>query len=90
MGRRLHNELRNLHFSLNILRAIKSRSLRLAGDIARMEECRIAFRMFPVKTIGENSVGGSKYRSKVKIRMDLREMVVSIINWIESTQDMDS
>ena len=38
-GRRLHNEeLHSLYRSPNIVRAIKSRRLRWAGHVARMEE----------------------------------------------------
>ena len=44
--RRLHNEeLHSLYRSPNILRVIKSRRLRWAGNVARMEEGRRAFKM---------------------------------------------
>ena len=39
--RRLHNE--EIHSSPNIVRVIKSRRLRWAGHVARMEEGRNAF-----------------------------------------------
>jgi hypothetical protein len=39
--RKLHNEeLHNLNFSPNIIRMIESRRMRLAGDVARMDETR--------------------------------------------------
>ena len=44
--RRLHNEeLHSLYRSLKIVRMIKSRRLRWAGHVARMEESRSAFKM---------------------------------------------
>jgi hypothetical protein len=52
--RRLHNkELYALYFSPNIIQVIKSRKLRWAGHVARMGECRDAYRVFvekPCKT----------------------------------------
>ena len=43
--RRLHNEeLHSLYRSPNIVRVIKSRRLRWAGHVARMEENRSAFK----------------------------------------------
>ena len=44
--RRLHNEeLHSLYRSPNIVRVIKSRRLRWAGHVARMEEGRSAFKI---------------------------------------------
>jgi hypothetical protein len=41
--RKLHNdELHNLYFSPNIIRMIKSRRMRWAGQVARMGETRNA------------------------------------------------
>ena len=43
--RSLHNEeLHSLYLSPNIVRVIKSRRLRWAGHVARMEESRSAFK----------------------------------------------
>ena len=45
--RRLHNEeLHSLYLSSNIVRMIKSRRLRWAGHVARMEEGRSALNIF--------------------------------------------
>ena len=48
--RRLHNEkLHSLYHSPNVVRLIKSRRLRWAGHVARMEESRSAFKMLTGK-----------------------------------------
>ena len=45
--RKLHNaELHSLHSSPNIIRNLKSRRLRWAGHVARMEQSRNAYRVF--------------------------------------------
>ena len=51
--RKLHNEeLHSLYRSPNILRVIKSRRLRWAGHVARMEEGRSAFKILTGKSTG--------------------------------------
>ena len=48
--RKLHNEeLHSLYLSPNIVRVIKSRRLRWAGHVARMEEGRSAFKILTGK-----------------------------------------
>ena len=52
--RRLHNEeLHSLYRLPNIVRVIKSRILRWAGHVARMEEARSAFNILVGKPIGK-------------------------------------
>ena len=52
--KRLHNgELHSLNRSPNIVRMIKSRKLRWAGHIVRMEEGRSAFKILTGKPIGK-------------------------------------
>jgi hypothetical protein len=54
--RKLHNdELHSLYSSSNIVRVIKSRSMRLAGHVARMGEGRGVYRVL---------VGGPKLRDR--------------------------
>jgi hypothetical protein len=43
--RKPHNELRNLHFSSNIIRMVKSTRMRWAGHIAQMEKKRNVYRI---------------------------------------------
>ena len=57
--RRLHNEeLHSLYSSPNIIRVIKSRRLRWAGHVARIEEGRSAFKIL---------INVSKYKLKIHI-----------------------
>ena len=65
--RRLHSEeLHSLYHSLNIVRVIKSRRLRWAGHVARMEEGRSAFKILTGKPAGKVFLGRED-----NIRMDL-------------------
>jgi hypothetical protein len=41
--RRMHEELQNLYTSPNIIRVMKSRSMRWAGHVAHMGEMRSAY-----------------------------------------------
>ena len=51
--RRLHNEeLHGLYRSPNIVRAIKSRRLKWAGHVARMEESRSVFKILTGQPTG--------------------------------------
>jgi hypothetical protein len=56
--RRLHDEkLRNLYASQNIIRVIKSRSVRWARYIARMGEMRNAYKILFRKREGKRPIG---------------------------------
>ena len=60
---RLHNEeLHSLYRSPNIVRAIKSRRLRWAGHVARMEEGRSAFKILTGKPTGKRPLGRPRRR----------------------------
>ena len=57
--RRLHNEeLHSLYRSPNVVRVIKSRRLRWAGHVARMEEGRSVFKILIGKPTGKRPLGG--------------------------------
>ena len=61
--RRLNNEeLHNLYRSPNIGRVIKSRRLRWAGHVARMEEGRSAFEILTDKPTGKRPSGRPRRR----------------------------
>ena len=56
--RRFHNErLHSLYSSPNIISLIKSRRLRWAGHLARMEEGRSSIKMLTGKPTGKRHVG---------------------------------
>ena len=86
--RRLHNEeLHNFYRSPNIIRGIKSRRLRWAGHIVRMEECRSAFKILTGTPTGKRLLGRLRRRWEDNIRMDLKEIGENTRNWVESAQD---
>ena len=61
--RMLHNkELHDLYCSPNIVRVIKSRSLRTAGHVARMEEGRSVFKILTGKPAGKRPLGRPRRR----------------------------
>ena len=55
-------ELHSLYRSPNVVRVIKSRRLRLAGHVARMEEDRSAFKILTGKPTGMRPLGRSRRR----------------------------
>jgi hypothetical protein len=67
-----------LYRSPNIVRVIKSRRLRSAGHVARMEENRSAFKMLTGKFTGKRPLGRPRRRWEDNIRMDLEEREVSM------------
>jgi hypothetical protein len=76
--KRLHNEeLHDLYRSPNIVRVIKSRRLRWAGHVVRMEEGRSAFKILTGKPTGNRPLGRPKLRCENDIRMDLKEIGIN-------------
>ena len=83
--RRLHNvELHCLYGSPNIVRLIKSRRLRWAGHVVRMEEGRSVG-----KPTGKRPLGRPRRRWEDNIRMDLEEICINLGNLVDSSQDRD-
>ena len=68
---------------------IKSRRLRWAGHIARMEDGRNAFKILTGKPTGKRPLGRPRSRWKDNIRMDLKEMGINAGNWVDSAEDRD-
>jgi hypothetical protein len=87
----LHNEeLRDLYFSPNIIRIIKSRRMRWAGHVARMGEKRNAYRLLVGKPEGKRSLGRPRRRWMDNIKMDLGgEIGWGGMDWIGVAQDRD-
>ena len=63
---------------------IKSRILRWAGHVARMEESKSAFKMLTGKPTGRRPLGRPRRRWE-----DLEEIGVNAGNWVDSAQDKD-
>ena len=73
-----------MYRSVNIERMIKSRRLRWAGHVDRMEESRSAFKMLTGKPTGKRRLGRPRRRWE-----DLEEIGVNAGNWVDSAQDRD-
>ena len=76
-----------MYRSPNIVRVIKSRRLRWAGHVARMEEVRSAFKVLTGKPTGKRPLGRPRRRWGDNIRMALEEIGINAGNWVHSAQD---
>ena len=66
---------------------IKSRRLRWAGNVTRMEEGRCAFKILTGTPTGKRPLKRSRRRWEDNIRMDLKELDINTRNWVDSAQD---
>ena len=73
--------------SSNIARVIKSRRLRWAEHVARMEESKSAFKILTGKLTGKIPLGRPRRSWEDNIRMDLEDICISAGNWVDSAQD---
>ena len=88
--RKLHNEeLNDLYCSLNNVRVIKSRRIRWAGHVARMEEGRGVQRVLVGKPEGKRPLGRPRRRWEDNIKMDLQEVGRGCGDWMELAKDRD-
>ena len=70
--------------STNIVRVIKSRRLRWAGHVPRMEEGRSAFKILTGTYTGKIPLGRPRRRWEENIRMDLKEIgIMRVIGLIQ-------
>ena len=73
--RKLHNEeLNDLYSSPNIVRSIKSRRMRWAGHVARMEKMRGVQKVLVGKPEGKRPLGRPSPRWEDNIKKDLQEV----------------
>ena len=88
--RKLHNEeLNDLYCSSNIVRVIKSRRMRWAGHVARMEEGRGVHKVSVGKPEGKRPLGRPRRRLEGNIKMDLQEVGRGCGDWMELAQYRD-
>ena len=84
----LHNEeLHSLYRSPNLFRVIKSRRLKWAALVLRMEDDRRALKMLTGKLTGKRTLGRPRWEDN--IRMDLTEICINTRNWVDSAKDSD-
>ena len=82
--RKLHNkELKDLYSSTNTVRMMKSRRMRCAGHVARMEEGRGVHKVLVGKPEGKIPLGRSRRRWEDNIEMDLQEVGSGCGDWME-------
>jgi hypothetical protein len=80
------NNFGSLYVKRNIVKVRKSRRMRLAGHVARMEEMRN--NTFVTKPEGKMQPGRQRRRWK-NIRKDLREIGSEVVDWMHLAQNRD-
>jgi hypothetical protein len=82
--RKLHNEkFHNLYCSPSIIRTIKSRRMRWAGNVAGIGENRSGYRILLGETEGKRPLGRSRRRWENNSKVHLRELGWSCVDWID-------
>ena len=76
----------HLNSSSNIVRVIKSRRMKWAGQIARMGERRGVYRVLVGKREGKRPLWRPRRRWEDNIKIDLQEVGCGDVDWIELSQ----
>ena len=71
------------------MRVVKSRLMRWAEHVARMEEGRVVYGVLVRKPEGKRPLGRPRRRWEDNIKMDLQDVGCSGMDWIELAQDRD-
>jgi hypothetical protein len=88
--RKLHKEeLNDLYCSPNIIRVIKSRRMRWARHVARMEERINVYRVLVGKPEGKRRLERPRCRWEDDIEIDLQKLGCGDTAWIDLAQDGD-
>jgi transcription termination factor 2 len=82
-----NDEFHSLYSSPNMVRMMKSRRMRWAGHVARMEEGRCVYRVLVGRPEGKRPLRRPRRRSEDNIKMDLRETGIDESNWIQLAQN---
>jgi hypothetical protein len=83
------DELHNMYASPSIIKVIKSRRMRWAGPVTRVEEKKKAYRILVGKAEGNKLLGRPSRRWVNNIKIDLRVIGWGGMNWIDLAQDRD-
>jgi hypothetical protein len=85
----LHSEeeLHNLYSSPDIIRQIKSRRMRWAGNVACMGEERKVYKVLVGKPERKRPLGRLRRTWEDRIRMDVGEIVWGCVEWIQLARD---
>jgi len=87
---RMHDEkLNDLYHSPNIVRAIKSRRMKLGGYVAYMGKESVVYRDLVGKPEGKRPLGRPRRRWVYNIRMDIQEVGCGYMDWIGLAQGRD-
>ena len=77
--RKLHNEeLNDLYASPNVIRVIKSRRMRCAGQVARTGKTKDVYRVLVGKPEGKNHLGDPSVDGRIILRSILRKWDVGV------------
>jgi hypothetical protein len=88
--RKLYNEdPHNFYSSPSIFRMTKSRNMRCAGHVVQMGEKRNAYRLLVGSPEGKRPLERPRCRWVDNIKMDLREIGLGGMDWIDLAQDRD-
>ena len=79
----------DLYSSPNIVRVTKSRRMRWAGHVARIEERRGVYRVLVGRPEGKRPLVRLRHRWENNIKPDFQEAGFRIMDWIELAQDRD-
>ena len=82
-------ELNDLYFSPNIVRKIKLRRVRWAGQVAYMGEWRGVYSVLVGKPEGKRPYGRPWRRWVDNIKMGLQEVECGGMDWIDLAEDKD-